>query len=501
MRFKMKISLYILALLCLVGTRCDKKEPAMKKPNIIFIMADDMGYNEMGCYGQELIETPNLDRIAEKGMRFTNAYSGSAVCAPSRSCLMEGKHTGHARVRENSYNGYRESLQKGDFTVAMLLKEAGYTNGMFGKWGLGLHDQYGLPRTMGFDEFHGYLNQQQAHNHYPEFLYVNEERIYYPENGTHHMGQYRDNVDYDENGILHPKGIEDPKKAKYAFDEYCKSSLEFVRKNKDKPFFLYLPYTPPHGANIVPELGIYTNKDWPLTHKVYAAMITRMDTEIGKLLNLLEELNIADNTLIIFTSDNGNSDPKPNEGEISIKELFQNQSPRAGSKGDILDGAFHVPAIASWAGHIKPGTVSDHIRAFWDILPTIADIVGVRPPKDIDGISFLPSLLGEPSKQKDHKFLYWEFKGEQAVRMGNWYGYKNKDGKLEIYNLIDNPDQNIDLSKKHPEIAQKIGTIMIREHTPSDAFPSPGETNEEFMKRIKALGITDADRPKNVSNY
>lgn len=498
----LKKILFIISLWFLSSIVYAKNESSLKQPNIIFIMADDMGYNEMGCYGQELIKTPNLDKIAEGGMRFTNAYSGSAVCAPSRSCLMEGKHTGHARVRDNMYNGYRESLKGDDYTVAMLLKEAGYTNGMFGKWGLGLHDQYGIPRKMGFDEFFGYLNQRHAHCHYPEFLYHNEERIYYPENGEHHiLENYRGEQFYDENGVCHPLGIPDPTKAKYAFDEYCKESLEFVRENEDKPFLLYLPYTPPHGSFVVPELGIYNEKDWPLIHKVYAAMITRIDTEVGKLLDLLEELDIDDNTLVFFTSDNGNSDPQTAKGEISIKELFNNQAPTGGSKGDIRDGAFHVPALAYWPGHIKPGSVSDHIWAFWDILPTFTDIAGVTPPDDIDGISFLPTLLGDDNNQINHKFLYWEYKGEQAVRMGNWYGYKNRQEKLEIYNLIENPEQDNDLSVKYPDIAEKINNIMKREHTPSDAFPSPGESDEEFQKRLKVLGIKATDRPKNAGEY
>ena len=485
----------IVALCSCSSRKVDNVTPAQQKPNIIFIMADDLGYNEIGAYGQTLIKTPNLDKIAQKGMRFTNSYCGNAVCAPSRSCLMEGKHSGHARVRDNMYNDYREGLQEGDFTFAMMLKEAGYTNGMFGKWGLGLTSQYGLPHRMGFDEFFGYLNQRHAHCHYPEFLYHNQERVYYPENGEHHiLENYRVEQPYDENGICHPVGIPDPQLAKYAFDEYCKKSLEFVRDNKDKPFFLYLPYTPPHGSFIVPELGIYKDKDWPLIHKIYAAMVTRIDTEVGKLLDLLEELDIADNKLIIFTTDNGNSDPETADGEITIKELFNNQGPTAGSKGDIRNGAFHVPALAYWPGHIKPGSVSDHIWAFWDILPTFADITGVNPPGDIDGISFLPALLGNNADQKKHEFLYWEFKGEQAVRMDNWYGYKNIDGKLEIYNLIENPEQNNDLSEKYPDVAEKIDKIMLREHTPSDAFPGPGESDADFQERIRISGTPEREK-------
>ena len=500
---KTYLLLISIVLLCSCSNSSNKQsESNLEKPNIIFILADDMGYNEMGAYGQQLIMTPHLDKIAKNGMKFTNSNSGSAVCAPSRSCLMEGKHSGHARVRDNSYNGYRESLREDDYTIAMLLKEAGYTTGMFGKWGLGLHNQYGIPGRMGFDEFFGYLNQRHAHCHYPEFLYHNQERVYYPENGEHHMVEnYRGDQYYDENGICHPLGITEHEKAKYAFDEYCYKSLEFIRRNKNNPFFLYLPYTPPHGSFVVPEFGIYNKKDWPLTHKVYAAMITRIDYEVGKLLDLLEELEIADNTLIFFTSDNGNSDPQPAEGEISIKELFNNQAPTAGSKGDIRDGAFRVPALASWPGQIEPGRVSDHIWAFWDVFPTIADIVRINPPDDIDGVSFLPTLLGEDSNQIKHDFLYWEYKGEQAVRMGDWYGYKDKLGTLQVFNLINNPEQNFDLSGKYPDIAEKIENIMKNEQIPSDAFPSPGESDNEFQQRLKALGISKTKRPNNAGEF
>ncbi|MDX1285601.1 MAG: arylsulfatase, partial [Draconibacterium sp.] len=438
-----------------------------EKPNIIFILVDDLGYGDIGCFGQTKIQTPAIDKLAAEGMRFTQCYAGNAVCAPCRSSLMQGLHPGHARVRDNGYNNYRESLQEGDVTVAMMLKEAGYKTGLFGKWGLGLHNQYGIPNVMGFDEFYGYLNQRHAHNQYPEFLYDNTERVYFPENGTHHIIEnYRGKQHYDENGICHPLGIEDPSKAKYAFDVYCEKSLEFVKANKDNPFFLYLAYTPPHGAHVVPELGVYNEKDWMLEHKVYAAMITRVDTEIGKLMQLLKELNIDDNTLIVFASDNGNTNGNVTRGENSTKAFFQHESPRRGQKGDIFDGAFHVPGIAHWPAKIKPGQTSDHIWAMWDFFPTAAEIIDVNPPENLDGISILPTLLGENEKQQKHEFLYWEYKKEQAVRMGKWYGYKNKQGKLEIYDLEKNPEQDTDLSTDFPEIAERINEIMQTEHTP-----------------------------------
>jgi arylsulfatase A-like enzyme len=469
-------------------------------PNIVFILVDDLGYGDIGCFGQEKIQTPNIDQLAVEGIRFTEAYAGNAVCAPCRSSLMQGLHPGHARVRGNGYKNYREALREGDYTVAMMLQEAGYKTGLFGKWGLGLHNQYGIPNKMGFDEFFGYLNQRHAHCHYPEFLYHNTERVYYPENGTHHLIEnYKGEQVYDENGVCHPLGIEDPSKAKYAFDVYCEKSLEFVRNNKESPFFLYLAYTPPHGSYIAPELGVYTNNEWPLSHKVYAAMITRVDTEIGKLMKLLEELNIDENTLVIFASDNGNTNGNAGEGEIPTNIFFNNDSPRAGMKGDILDGAFHVPAIAHWPKYIEHSQESDHIWAMWDFLPTVAELIGVPSPDDTDGISMLPIILGETEKQMKHDFLYWEYKEEQAVRMGNWYGYKNEEGKLEIYDLLKNPGQDTDLSSEYPEIAQKIDEIMKREHSPSDVWPSPGETEAEFNQRMIQLGIND--RPKNVADF
>ncbi len=474
-----------------------------ERPNIIFIMADDMGYGDLGCYGQTKIKTPNIDRIAKEGIRFTNAYAGSAVCAPSRSALMQGLHTGRARVRGNMFNGYRETLREDDYTVAMMLQEAGYKTGMFGKWGLGLHDQYGIPRRKGFDEFFGYLNQRHAHNHYPEFLYHNETRVYFPENGIHHTSRdlYYGNPPYDENGICHPLGIDDPSKAKYAFDVYCEKSLEFVRSNKDNPFFLYLPYTPPHGAFVAPELGIYTHEDWPLPYKVWAAMITRIDTEVGKLLELLDELGIDDNTLVFFTSDNGSINGPSGPGGITAGKFFNNSSPTRGMKGGIYDGSFRVPSVVRWPKHIEAGQVSDHIWAFWDFLPTVANIIGKPAPGDIDGISILPTLLGNNETQLNHDFLYWEIKEEQAVRMGDWYGVKKREGKLEVYNLIENPAQDRDVSGFHPDIAEKIERIMQEEHVPSDVWPSPEESDDEFKLRMARLGITYKDRPDNSGNF
>jgi arylsulfatase A-like enzyme len=471
-----------------------------ERPNIILIISDDLGYGDLGCYGQEKIKTPNIDRIAAEGIRFTQAYAGSAVCAPSRSALMEGKHTGHARVRGNYYKDYRESLQPGDYTIAMMLKEAGYVTGLFGKWGLGLHNQYGIPGRMGFDQFFGYLNQGHAHNYYPEFLWENEHKVYFPENGCHHSSSeiYNGNQFYDENGICHPQCIEDPAKASYSLDVYAAKSLEFIRRNSKEPFFLTLAYTPPHKAFIVPELGIYHKKDWPLSHKIYAAMITRMDSEVGKLLDLLDELNIDENTMILFTSDNGNIYGNAGPGEQPFSRFFNNLSPTRGGKGNILSGAFHVPAVLRWPKVISPGQVSNHVWAFWDIMPTLADITGLEPPADSDGISFYPILRGDSDMQRVQRFLYWEYDGEQAVKMGNWYGVRNLQGDLRIFDLEKDPGQHSDLSHKYPEIADKIAKIMKAEHIPSTTWPSPSETEEEFRTRLKQANIPEKPVNRNV---
>lgn len=504
-----RIILFLLLTGCILLSCTAKKngqqksdQVAAEKPNIIFILVDDLGYGDLGCFGQDKILTPNINQLAKEGMIFTRAYAGNAVCAPSRSCLMQGKHPGHARVRGNMIRGYRESLREGDYTVAMMLQEAGYKTGLFGKWGLGLHNQYGVPNSMGFDEFFGYLNQRHAHCHYPEFLYHNDQRVYYPENGEHHEKEnYGGEQVYDENGNCHPLGIKNPEEAKYAFDEYCGKSLEFVRRSKAQPFFLYLAYTPPHGSFIVPELGYYADKDWPLSHKVYAAMITRVDNEVGKLIRLLEELNIDEKTLIIFASDNGNTDGNAREEETPTNVFFKNESPTRGGKGSSYDGGFHVPAMAYWKTHIHPGQVSDFIWAFWDFLPTAADLAGVDAPEDIDGISFLPVLLGETENQQKHDYLYWEFSGKQSVRMDDWFGYKPGGGELELFNLVSDPGQDKDVSGLHPEVSERIMEIMSREHSPSDVWPSPGETTEAFQLRMKQLGITETDRPENVADF
>lgn len=488
----------------LLGCASQGQKESNRRPNIVFILSDDLSWGDLGCYGQKKIKTPNIDRLAAEGIRFTQAYSGNSVCAPSRSGLMQGLHPGHARVRGNSEHSFRESLQPGDITVASVLKQAGYKTGLFGKWGLALHNQPGVPNNMGFDEFFGYLNQQQAHTYYPEFLYHNKERVYYPENADHYkLENYSRQSPYDENGKVHPNGIKDPSKAKNAFDEYAKRSLEFVKNNKDNPFFLYLAYTIPHGPLIVPDLGQYKDKDWAIQYKEWAAMITRMDTEVGKLLKLLDDLGLDENTIIFFASDNGNCGGydgrylKVKSGP-TIEEFFDLAAPTRGAKGNAFDGAFRVPAMARWPGKIAPGQVSDQIWAFWDFLPTAAEMAGTKAPSGIDGISILPTLLGK-GDQKQHEYLYWEFNQDQAVRKGKWYAHRPNGGEIALYDIIADPQQSKDLSAQYPEEVKAIAQIMKESHTPSDVWPSPGETQEEFQQRMAENNIPE--RPNNLSLY
>jgi len=442
-----------------------------KRPNIIFILADDLGYGDLGCYEQKEIATPNIDRMATEGMKFTDHYAGSTVCAPSRCCLMTGLHTGHAHIRGNALIPLRPS----DVTVAELLKKAGYTTGIIGKWGLGEAGTTGIPNKKGFDYWFGYLNQRHAHNYYPEFLWRNEDRV---------------PIEGNKLPKPEPGGWgESASKVTYSPDLFTKEALTFVEQNKDRPFFLYLAYTIPHANNEagqngmeVPSLGRYADKDWPPPQKGHAAMITRMDGDIGKIMAKLKELGIDNNTIVMFSSDNGphkegGADPAFNKSSGLLQ----------GYKRDLYEGGIRVPMIARWPGKIKAGSKTNHISAFWDFLPTCCELVGIETPKDIDGISILPTLLGKPERQKKHEFLYWEFHEQgkkQAVRMGDWKGVrlnvaKNPDGPMELYNLkTDIGEQHnvanqpaIRLAGQHPEIVTRIEKYMKAARTPSEQWP------------------------------
>ena len=435
---------------------------AAAKPNIIYIMADDLGYGDLGCYGQTEIQTPNIDRLAAEGITFTQHYAGSTVCAPSRCALMTGLHTGHCTIRGNK----RVNLRPEDVTVAEVLKGEGYTTGLAGKWGLGVEGEEGVPNRQGFDYFFGYLDQGHAHNYYPTFLHRNEERVQL------------------QNEVPEPRdsgaGVAS-KKVEYSHDLIAQEGLDFVRRSHAQPFFLYWALTIPHANNEagkdgmeVPDQGIYRDKDWPENKKNMAAMVTRMDADVGRLLALLEELGIDDNTLVLFTSDNG-----PHKEGGNDPEWFDSNGPLRGIKRDLYEGGIRVPMLGRWPGRIKPGTTTDHISAFWDFLPTAAEVAGAKVPKGLDGISYLPALKGKKRGQKEHDYLYWEFTeqgGKQGVRQGDWKGIrldvaKDPKGPLEVYNLAEDLGEEHNIAAAHADIAARLAKLMDAAHTPSDLFP------------------------------
>ncbi|WP_157949881.1 arylsulfatase [Vallitalea okinawensis] len=477
----------------------------MKKPNIIFILSDDLSYRDIGCYGQEIIKTPNIDKIADDGMRFTQCYSGSTVCAPSRCALMTGKHMGHARVRENFIRAkgatrYIDSLKAEDTTVAEVLKKAGYTTGIAGKWALGAANSEGMPSKKGFDYSFGFIDQTQAHTYYPNLVFENDRLVRIPENEgydmtkvyelmTNRFDEGKDKTIYDENGTYSPDGIKDPSKAKNMHDLMSEAAYKFIDRNHESPFFLYVAYTVPHGPIVTPSLEPYTNEDFPSTrHKVWAAMISRMDSDIGKMMEQLEHYGIAEDTIIIFASDNGYSAHAyfgQEKGEEV--EFFKNRGPFTGYKGNLYEGGIRVPFIMSWPGVIKPGRTCDQTFSFYDILPTFADITGVQAPDNIDGISILPTITGE-SIQEQHEYFYWEYGHEQAVRYGKYKAHRNHPSEpIELYDLeVDQLEHN-DIAKDHPDIVEKITEFIKESHVDSEVWLNPGESEEYVLAKTAHL--------------
>jgi arylsulfatase len=438
-----------------------------ERPNIILMMADDLGYAELGAYGQNLIRTPNLDRIAENGMRFTRFYTSAPVCAPARCSLMTGRHGGHAYVRDNFEIGSWESfrgqlpLPEGTPTMASVLKEAGYRTGAFGKWGLGEPGSSGDPMKRGFDRFYGYNCQRHAHNYYPRYLIDDDRKVEIPGNDRGLTGS-----------AYAPKLIAD-------------SMLEFIRTSAtagDSPFFVYYPTVIPHLALQVPEQELtpyrdaweetpYTGNSYlphPRPRAAYAAMITFMDRQVGRLFELLDDLGIAQNTLFLFTSDNGTTFLK---GQVDY-EFFESVGLFRGLKGQIYEGGIRVPMIAHWPGRIPAGAVSNHIGAHYDILATVAEAAGISTsnlPVN-DGISFLPTLLGRSAEQPEHEFLVWDFAGyggQIAIRSGKWKLLQRdlkrdqQPSPLELYNLQEDPSESRNRAMDFPEIAEKLYGQLI----------------------------------------
>jgi arylsulfatase len=448
------------------------------KPNIILIVADDLGYGELGCYGQEIIATPRLDALAREGMRFTQFYSGAPVCAPSRCVLMTGKHSGHAAIRDNrkperleklstrygwEYPG-QEPLPDAETTIAELLKARGYATGAIGKWGLGQVGTTGDPNEQGFDLFYGYYCQTQAHNHYPKFLWRNGAKEWLPGNNATRTGET------------------------YAQDRFADEALKFIREHKDQPFFLYLPFIISHLAIQVPDSAIaqyegleetpYTHTggyhEHPSPHAGYAAMVSYMDRDIGRIIDLIDELGLAENTLFLFTSDNG---PTYDRLGGADSDFFDSSGPLRGRKGSVYEGGIRVPLIARWKGKIEEGGQPDHVAAFWDMLPTLCELADMETPSGIDGISFAPALLGADT-QREHDYLYWEFPAygvQQAVRSGDWKAVRHRldrgGSEFELYNLGTDIAEQHNVAKDHPDVIRRMADIARDAHKPSKLFP------------------------------
>lgn len=439
---------------------------AQQSPNIIYILADDLGIGDLGCYGQQKIKTPNIDRMAREGMLFTQHYSGSTVSAPSRSALLTGMHTGHTPIRGNqevSPEG-QEPIPAQVPTMAQLLKEAGYATGAFGKWGLGYPGSEGDPNMKGFDEFYGYNCQRQAHKYYPEYLYHNQTRVELPENKN-----FANKV--------------------YVQDLIHQQAIQFIEDNKNKPFYAYLSYVLPHAELAGPNdsiLAMYAGKfdekpykgsnygygSCEMPHAMYAAMVTRLDAYVGEVMDLLVKQGIDKNTIVIFTSDNGGHMEGGND-----PEFFNSNAQFTGYKRDLTEGGIRTPMVAWWPQTIQAGSISNHISAFWDVLPTATDMAGIKAPNNIDGISMLPTLTGK-GKQKKHQYLYWEFHemgGKRAIRQGNWkaiqlnYGKEQPDA-IQLYDLSKDEGEQNNVANQHPKLVKKLAKMMDQARTPSKMF-------------------------------
>ena len=449
------VAVAVLAGTC-AACAAEDADSAALRPNIIWIMADDLGYGDLGCYGQKQIQTPHIDQLAHEGTRFTQCYAGSTVCAPTRCALMTGKHTGHCTVRGNSARlpggggSLLVPLHPDDVTVAEVLKKAGYATGVCGKWGLGERDTTGIPNLQGFDQWLGFLNQRHAHGYYPEFIWKNQDIRILDGNRGGHQGEW-------------------------VHDHLTDFSLEFIQENRDRPFFLYVAYTIPHGRYEIPNDKPYSDRPWPQSVKDYAAMVTRMDLDVGRIVDRLKSLDIDRQTIVFFTSDNGAEIYYfRRSGEVDQYDgILHSRGPFRGYKRDLTDGGIRVPMIVRWPGRVAAGAQNDHVWAFWDFLPTAAELAGVDPPADVDGVSVVPTLFGKT--QEAHEFLYWEFfeRGfQQAVRHGDWKAIRLKQHEpLVLYHLKHDPQELRDVAAEHPDVIARIETYLKTARSDSEYWP------------------------------
>jgi arylsulfatase A-like enzyme len=423
-----------------------------RKPNVVYIMADELAYFELSCMGHPQLRTPNVDRMAAEGIRFTQALAGSSVCAPTRCCLMSGKHSGHTSVRKNDGG---TPMRPEEETIASMLKREGYATGGFGKWGCGGRGSTGVPEEHGFDLFVGYYDQVHAHSYYPAYIVRNSEEMVLEGNRGGRSGQT------------------------YSHYVIMEEAMEFIRANRDRPFFCYLPITPPHGMYDIPDgdpgWALFKDEPWPEEARRYAAMVSMVDRQVGEVFDLLEELGLDERTIVFFCGDNGGQD-RFRSAEHPRGFFGPNVDPKTGqafrgSKGNLYEGGLRIPMIVRWPGRIEPGRVSDLLWYFPDVLPTVAEIVGTSAPQDVDGISILPDLLGEAAagrKQQEHEFLYWELSGQTAVRMGNWKAVRPRENRpWELYDLSKDLSEEQNVAKEHADVLDKMKALAVESHEPA----------------------------------
>ena len=456
----------LLALLYVVLNLADAGA-AERPPNIVFIMADDLGMGDVGCYGGKAIPTPNIDRLATEGLRFTNAYSASAVCAPTRCGLMTGLHMGHATRRANGSKNGEIPLKSEEVTIAELLKRAGYATGGFGKWGLGNVGTTGVPEKQGFDVFYGYYNQTHAHNYFPAFLIRNSVNVPMPGG----------------NGVPGEPGKGDA----YSPDLIVDQTLKFIESNKDHPFFCYAAWTLPHGQYVSPDASAFANRPWSQPVKNHAAMIGRLDADVGRVVTKLKQLGLAEKTLIIFTSDNGAEGPG--------RTVWNGNASLRGFKRHLYEGGIRAPLIARWPGNVGASRESDLLSSHVDVLATACELASVPAPPISDGISLAPTLLGGEQLAK-HEWLYWEiYEGphpfQQAVRIDHWKGYRTAlQGPLELYDLRSDPKEQSNVAANHPELVAQIEGIMTEQHVRNpnwEPVEKPSDKKKKKAKRVAAI--------------
>jgi len=461
------------------GGRAGGAKSKRKRPNIVYIMADELGYYELSCMGNPNIKTPNVDSLAAGGVRYTQALAGASVCAPTRCCLMTGKHAGHTSVRKN---GGGTPMREGEETIASVLKAVGYATGGYGKWGCGGRGSTGVPEKHGFDEFLGYYDQVHAHSYYPPYIVRNSEEVPLKGNNGKSGETYSHYVIMD-------------------------GAKKFIRANKDRPFFCYLPVTPPHGAFVLPDSDpaweVYKDKPWSESAKRYAAMVTMLDRQVGEIVALLKELALERDTIVFFCGDNGGNDyfgtdDKPRGIHGANVDPKTGKAFR-GKKGTLYEGGLRIPMIVAWPGRIQPARVSDLLWYFPDVLPTLAELAGAKAPAGIDGISIVPDLLGEKvvgRKQQEHEYLYWELSKKTAVRMKQWKALRpSTEAPWELYDLRTDIEEKVDLATKQPDVLAKIKAIAVKAH--EDAREGVFHSTELHKKdRLAKTGGKPSDRPK-----